>query len=76
MKKIDFPKFGLLEIPRNKDLIFQVYARSSACGRSDKCLYIGPFYGYDTIGPRAYAVYECPSHGKFKKRIYPIQKQS
>lgn len=66
MKKIPFPKYGKLELGK---MVYQLSTKAALCGRNEKCVYHGPFYGYDTIGPRVYGVYECPSHGKFRKRL-------
>lgn len=37
--------------------------------KANACQNRAAWYGFDRIGPRSYAVYECPKHGKFRVRI-------
>jgi hypothetical protein len=72
MKKIPYPAFGNLEL---RGEIYRIKSGAHQCpgDGKNKCVYLCPFYGFDTIGPRVYAVYRgCGSHTRFfRVRIFP-----
>lgn len=75
-KKIEYPKNGIIQpfisSPLHHPEKYRARAYLQGC---DQCkVTLGrdgrvPFYGYETIGPRVYALYRCTIHGMKKVRL-------
>jgi hypothetical protein len=37
--------------------------------KANACQLRAQWYGFEDIGPRTYALYKCPKHGLFRRRV-------
>lgn len=71
-KKIEYPKNGIIKPWKSSKEKYYAAPVMKKCDRCKDELYqMGhvPFYGYETIGPRVYGIYDCMLHGKRKVRL-------
>lgn len=69
LKKTEYTKY--LKVPM-KDRIFTFQVNKTyLCdmANANACPKRAPWYGVHTIGPRIYAVYKCPIHNIFNRRL-------
>lgn len=79
MKKTDYSKeltlpFTRLTMPDGSPRFFRTFKnikKTYLCdmAKANACQKRARWYGYDTIGPRVYAVYRCADHGDLKVRL-------
>lgn len=67
LKKTIYSRYPKTPISNRTIEINKTYLCDMA--KANGCQERARWYGFETIGPREYAVYECPGHGKFRIRI-------
>lgn len=72
LKKTEYTKYLKIAQPGGHGymLTFEVN-KTFLCdmANANACAKRAPWYGVHTIGPRIYAVYKCPDHGIFNRRL-------
>lgn len=70
IRKTEYVPYLKLESRDGKKEVFEV-RKTWLCdmAKANACQKRAQWYGYQKIGPRTYAMYSCPRHGKFNVRI-------